>query len=65
MRKFDGEDPITWIFQMEQFFDLHQVPSMQKVTIASLYLELDQFVCYQWIWDRKNESIISWSIFTE
>ena len=24
MRKFDGKDPITWILQMEQFFDLHQ-----------------------------------------
>ena len=23
MRKFDGKDPITWIFQMDQFFDLH------------------------------------------
>jgi hypothetical protein len=23
MRKFDGKDPITWILQMEQFFDLH------------------------------------------
>ena len=23
MRKFDGKDPITWIFHMEQFFDLH------------------------------------------
>ena len=39
MRKFDGKDPITWIFQMEQFFDIHQVPDLQKVTIASLYLE--------------------------
>jgi hypothetical protein len=28
MRKFDGKDPITWIFQMEQFFDLHQVPNL-------------------------------------
>jgi hypothetical protein len=49
MRKFDGKDPITWIFQMEQFFDLHQVPTLQKVTLASLYLEPDQFVWYQWI----------------
>ena len=65
MRKLDGKDPITWIFQMEQFFDLHQVPTMQTVTIASLYLEPDQFVWYQWICDHKNESIISWSIFTE
>ena len=23
--KFDGKDPITWIFHMEQFFDLHHV----------------------------------------
>ena len=23
MGKFDGKDPITWIFQIEQFFDLH------------------------------------------
>ena len=46
MWKFDGKDPITWIFQMEQLFDLHKVPTMQKVTIASLYLEPDQFVWY-------------------
>ena len=49
MRKFDGKDPITWIFQMEQFFDLHQVPNLQKVTIASLYLEPEKFVWYQWL----------------
>ena len=34
VRKFDGKDPTTWILQMEQFFDLHQVPNLQKVTIA-------------------------------
>ena len=61
MINFDGKDPFTWIFQMEQFFDLHQVPTMQ----ASLYLEPDQFVWYQWICDRKNDSIISWYIFIE
>ena len=65
MRMFDCNNPITWIFQMEQFFDLHQVPTMQKVTISSLYLEPNQFVQYQWLCDRKKESIISWSIFTE
>jgi hypothetical protein len=31
MRKFDGKDPITWILQMERFFDLHNVPHTQKV----------------------------------
>jgi hypothetical protein len=46
MRKFDGKDPITWILHMEHFFDLHDVPHTQKVHIASLYLEPNQFVWY-------------------
>jgi hypothetical protein len=25
MKNFDGKDPITWILQMEQFFDLHGI----------------------------------------
>ena len=49
---------------MEQFIDLHQVPTLQKVTIASLYLEHDKFVWYQLFSDHKNDSVISWSIFT-
>jgi hypothetical protein len=36
MRKFYGKYPITWILQMEQFFDLHNVPHTQKVRITSL-----------------------------
>ena len=62
MRKFNGKGPITWMFQMEQFFDLHQVPNLQKVAIASLYLELEQFVWYQWLCEHKKDTIISWSI---
>ena len=50
-RKFDGKGPMTWIFQMEQYFDLHEVPNLQKVTIASLYLEPKQFVWYQWLYE--------------
>ena len=65
MRKFDDKDPITCIFQMEKFFDLHLVSSLQKVTIASLYLELEKFVWYQWHCEQKKDSIISWYIFTK
>jgi hypothetical protein len=50
---------------MEQYSDLHQVPSLQKVPSASLYLENDQFVWYQWLYERKKIYIISWSIFTD
>jgi hypothetical protein len=49
---------------MEQFFDLHQVPNLQKVTIASLYLESEQFVWYQWLCEQKKDIIISWSLIS-
>ena len=39
--------------------------TLQNVTIASLYLEPGQFLWYQWICDHKNDSIISWYIFTK
>ena len=39
MRKFDGKDPATWILQMEQFVDLNNVKSTQKVCMETLYLE--------------------------
>jgi hypothetical protein len=63
MSKFDGKYPITWIPQMEQFFDLHNVPHTQKVPIASLYLEPNQFVWYRWLCSRK--SLVTWTIFTK
>ena len=46
MTKFDDKDQVTWILQMEHFFDLHDVQHTQKVCIASLYLEPNQFVWY-------------------
>jgi hypothetical protein len=57
MRKFEGKDPITWILQMEQFFDPHNVPHTQNVRIASLYLELNQFVWYQCLCSRNHSSL--------
>jgi len=63
MRKFDGKDPLTWILQMEQFFDQHEVQHTQKVRISSLYLEPNQFVWYRWLFSRKT--FVTWTIFME
>ena len=63
MKKFDGKDPVNWIFQMEQYFDLHGVPLLQKVWIASSYLEPYQFLWYKGLCSRKQ--LVTWSIFTE
>jgi len=63
MRKFDGKDPVNWILQKEQYFDLHGVKLLQKVHIASLYLEPNQFLWCKGLFSRKT--LVTWSIFTE
>jgi len=63
MRKFYGKDPVNWILHMEKYFDLHEVQLLQKVLIASSYLELDQFLWYKGLCSRKP--LVTWSIFTE
>ena len=44
MRMFDGKEPITCIFQMDKYVDLHHVLNLHKVTIPSLYLDPEQLV---------------------
>jgi len=48
---------------MEQYFDLHGVPMLEKVWIASSYLELDQVLWYKGLYSRKQ--LATWSIFME
>ena len=62
-RKFDGKDLVTWILQMEQYFDLHNVQNTQKVCIATLYLEPNQFLWYRWLFSHKK--IVTWEFFTK
>ena len=63
MRKFDGKDPVNWILQMEKYFPLHGISLLQKVRIASNYLEPDQFLWYKGICSCKP--LVTWSIFIE
>ena len=37
MRKFDGKDPVTWILQMEQYFDLNNVQTQKRYALQ-LYI---------------------------
>jgi len=37
--RFDGREPLGWIFKINQFFDYHNTPEQDKLTIASFYME--------------------------
>ena len=49
IRKCDDKDPVTWILQMEQYFDLNNVKNTHKVRIETLYFEKNTFVWYRWL----------------
>jgi len=37
--RFDGTDPLGWIFKINQFFEYHDTPEYERLTIASFYME--------------------------
>ncbi|KAL5165121.1 hypothetical protein HKD37_18G050308 [Glycine soja] len=37
--RFDGADPVGWIFKINQFFEYHSTPEHECLTIASFYME--------------------------
>lgn len=44
MHQFEGSDPMGWVFQMEQYFKLHNITNpVLKVKIGVLYLDVERF----------------------
>lgn len=37
--RFDGKDPLGWIFKIQQFFDYQGIPDPERLTVASFYME--------------------------
>jgi hypothetical protein len=47
--RFDGSDPLGWIFKINQFFDYHLTPDDQRLRIASFYMEGEALTWFQWM----------------
>ena len=39
MPRFDGTEPLGWIFKINQYFEYHGTPDQDRLTIASFYME--------------------------
>ena len=37
--RFDGTEPLSWIFKINQYFEYHGTPERDRLTIASFYME--------------------------
>lgn len=51
---FDGTDPLSWIFKINQFFEYHATPEHERLTIASFYMEGCTLAWFQWMTDNSQ-----------
>lgn len=45
--RFDGQDPVGWIFKIQQFFDYQGLPDHERITVASFYMDDPTLSWYQ------------------
>lgn len=55
---FDGQDPLGWIFKIQQFFDYQGIPDAERLTVASFYMEGPALCWFQWM--SRNGFLTSW-----
>ncbi|KHN19402.1 Retrovirus-related Pol polyprotein from transposon opus, partial [Glycine soja] len=61
--RFDGRDPLGWIFKIQQMFDYQNTPEEERITVASFYLDGAALSWYQWMF--SNGFITSWTGFLQ
>jgi hypothetical protein len=66
LKKFDGTKVFTWVNQLEQYFELHDIMDAKKrIHIATLNFEIKPYQWYQWIVKRKPPLYhYTWGLFT-
>lgn len=56
--RFDGYDPLGWIFKISQFFEYQGTPEEERIMVASFYLDGPALSWFQWMF--RNGFITSW-----
>ncbi|KAI5440627.1 hypothetical protein KIW84_010199 [Lathyrus oleraceus] len=61
--RFDGSNPIDWIFQIEAFFAFHDTPDTARLQIVLFHLEGCAAAWFQWA--MRHNLLPFWSVFLE
>ena len=56
--RFDGHDPMGWIFKISQFFYYQGTPNEEHIIVALFYIDGPALSWYQWMF--RNDIITSW-----
>eukprot|EP00257_Ricinus_communis_P028075 XP_025015489.1 uncharacterized protein LOC112536827 [Ricinus communis] len=60
---FEGENPDGWIFRAERYFDINNIPVVDRLKAASVCLEGDALAWFQW--EEGRRPFRSWVDFKE
>ena len=61
--KFNGEDPIGWVYRAEQYFEFQNIRAAQRVLLAAFHLE---GIALQWFrWLTKFRGPLTWEELTQ
>lgn len=55
---FDGTGPLEWLFQVEQFFSFYNIPSENRLSLASFYMKGDALSWFKWM--HQNHHVVPW-----
>ena len=59
--RFDGIDPIGWVYKVEQYFDFHDIAFAQQVQLVSFHQDVIILQWYRWM--NKFRGPLKWSEF--
>ena len=58
---FNGEDPDSWCYRADQFFEFYDIPEGQRLSIAGFHMEGKALSWFQVL--RSSNNLSSWSEF--
>nr|XP_034919250.1 uncharacterized protein LOC118052388 [Populus alba] len=61
--RFNGEDPIGWVYKANQFFNFHNIPAQHRLFIASFHMEGKAITWYQEL--EETGILTSWEAFVK
>lgn len=59
---FDGSNPLEWLFQADQLFNIYQLPAETRLSMMSFYMKGDALCWFKWL--HHNQLLTNWASFT-
>lgn len=56
--RFDGTDPLVWIFKTNHFFNFYNTPEEQRISVAPFLMDGQELNWFEWMYN--NSQLRSW-----